>query len=261
MIRFGCPVCKTALECPDRKAGRKLPCPKCGQRLLVPSPTRNQTMLGEALPSKAPARREAPLSGQVPVGECPGCRSPVTVPAESVGRWVNCQHCGTGFAAFAEGPGPAPGPAFDSFSPEPPAYRQPALDPSGFAGPAADTELGWPDEPRPKHSGLGIASFLIALLVGGLDVILAVAITAGIARSSPRTSDELKANVVAGGVAMVCLNYMSLPLCLVGVGLGGVGLVVHRGQNHLFTWIGLCGNGVVIFVVVGLHLIGLMLRA
>jgi hypothetical protein len=169
MIRFGCPVCKTALEYPDGEAGREVPCPKCGQPLLISS---------------------------------------------------------------------------------------------GSGDPAADPPLGRRDEPRPKHSRLGIASFLIfiGLMVVGLDVLLAVAISPGIARSSPRDPREWNAIVVAGGWAMVCLNYLGLPLSLVGVGLGVAGLVVQRGRKHLFTWIGLCGNGFVFLAVVGLRLIGLMLH-
>jgi hypothetical protein len=55
------------------------------------------------------------------------------------------------------------------------------------------------------------------------------------------------------------LNCMSVPLCLVGVGLGLVGLIAHRDCNHLFTWIGLLGNGVVILGVVGLYVFNAML--
>jgi hypothetical protein len=119
-----------------------------------------------------------------------------------------------------------------------------------------------------KHSGLGIASFLIALLVGGLDVMLAIVIVTQIARSAkPPTQtgygasyssmqDRLRDNVLAGGMAMICLNCLSVPICLVGVGLGVVGLIAQRGQNHLFTWIGVLGNGVVIVGVIGLYILG-----
>jgi hypothetical protein len=116
-----------------------------------------------------------------------------------------------------------------------------------------------------KHSGLGIASFVIAGLVGGLDVILAVVIATGIARSGPRRAEivnvkaNIMANAVAGGVAMYCMNCMSIPLCLVGVGLAVAALVSERGQYHLFTWIGLLGNGVIIVGVVGLYLLGAMM--
>jgi hypothetical protein len=69
----------------------------------------------------------------------------------------------------------------------------------------------------------------------------------------------LKGNVLAGGMSMACLNIMSIPLCLVGLGLGVVGLVAHRDRNHLFTWIGLLGYGVVIFGVLALFVCGSML--
>jgi hypothetical protein len=82
---------------------------------------------------------------------------------------------------------------------------------------------------------LGIASFIIALLVGGLDVLLAVVIAAGIARSSPR-SPQLREDIISGGMALVCLNCMSIPLCLVGVGLALAGLIAHQNRNHHFTW-------------------------
>jgi DNA-directed RNA polymerase subunit RPC12/RpoP len=47
MIRYLCPRCKKALAAQDREAGGKLNCPHCGQRLQVPVPPPNKTMLGE----------------------------------------------------------------------------------------------------------------------------------------------------------------------------------------------------------------------
>ena len=38
-----------------------------------------------------------------------------------------------------------------------------------------------------------------------------------------------------------------------------VGLIAHRDCNHQFTWIGLIGNGVVIFGVVGLYVVGALM--
>ena len=37
MIRFSCPTCQKVLKTLDEGTGRKINCPKCGQRLLVPS--------------------------------------------------------------------------------------------------------------------------------------------------------------------------------------------------------------------------------
>jgi DNA-directed RNA polymerase subunit RPC12/RpoP len=55
MIRFSCPTCRKALKAPDDGAGRKIPCPQCGQRLLIPPPeqSRNKTVLGNWSPDSA----------------------------------------------------------------------------------------------------------------------------------------------------------------------------------------------------------------
>lgn len=109
-----------------------------------------------------------------------------------------------------------------------------------------------------EHAGLGIASFLIAFLVGGLDVILAVVIATGIARTENRRTLE---NDMLGGVtAMLCLNCASVPLCLVGIGLGAVALIAHPNRNHLFSWMGLMGNGIVVLTLGALWLIGVMAK-
>jgi hypothetical protein len=42
MIRFACPACNASIKVPDTAAGKKGPCPKCGQRLYVPPPVRNK---------------------------------------------------------------------------------------------------------------------------------------------------------------------------------------------------------------------------
>jgi hypothetical protein len=96
--------------------------------------------------------------------------------------------------------------------------------------------------------------------VGGLDVILALVIVVGVARPRPHEDlQDLKIQLVGGGLSMYCLNCMSVPLCLVGVGLATVALIAHRDRNNLFTWIGLFGNGVVIVGVLGLYVLGVML--
>lgn len=111
---------------------------------------------------------------------------------------------------------------------------------------------------RKEHSGLGIASFLIAFLVGGLDVILAVVIATGIARTENRRTLE---NDLLGGVtAMVCFNCASVPLCIVGIGLGVVALIAHPNRNHLFSWMGLMGNGIVVLTLGVLWLFGVMAK-
>jgi hypothetical protein len=103
-----------------------------------------------------------------------------------------------------------------------------------------------------------MASFVIALVIGGLDVIMAVIITGNISQS--RTSEDFKAQFFSGGLGMLCFNCMSLPACLAGAGLAVVGLIAHPKRNHLFTWIGLFGNGVVVLGVVGFYMFSWTIR-
>jgi hypothetical protein len=107
--------------------------------------------------------------------------------------------------------------------------------------------------------------------VGGLDLTLGVAVAVNIANAKAWTADsrssydpypadgvtDLKVTVMRGFMSLVCLNVVSVPLCLVGVGLAIVGLVAHGDRNHLFSWIGLFGNGAVLVGVLGLLLLGL----
>lgn len=115
MIHFECPRCKVALESPDDKAGAKRNCPQCGQRLQIPPPPppTNKTILAKPLPAPPHSRPASPPPSvrQVRVDDCPACRRPMTVPESHLGRWVECPHCGTGFAAMAkEEVPPPPGP-------------------------------------------------------------------------------------------------------------------------------------------------------
>jgi hypothetical protein len=197
---------------------------------------------------------------------CPDCNARLLVDDTESNGNVECPKCGRRFAVRGgASDDPRLPPASSAFS-----------GPEDRAGSRRVSDLS--DEFRVfeklerKHSGLGIVSFIIALLVGGLDVILALVIVIGIARSGHRHADleyypvynhpsggNLMANVLSGGIAMICLDCMSVPLCLVGVGLAFVGLIAHRDCNHVFTWIGLMGNGVVILGVVGLYVLSALL--
>jgi hypothetical protein len=60
MIRFACPRCKSVLESVDDKAGQKIACPKCQQRLQIPLPPPTRTILAP-LVSSGPAPMAIPL--------------------------------------------------------------------------------------------------------------------------------------------------------------------------------------------------------
>ena len=75
MIRYKCPRCKSILESPDAKAGDKVACPKCQQRLQIPMPLRDKTMLAP-LVSPPPT---SPRPQAIPVGSpSPGTAHPPT---------------------------------------------------------------------------------------------------------------------------------------------------------------------------------------
>jgi hypothetical protein len=73
-VRFQCPACQSVLECPERKAGEKIVCPKCGQRLQIPRPAppqRNRTVLGRVMdavtrPAQAKPRPASSAPAQAP---------------------------------------------------------------------------------------------------------------------------------------------------------------------------------------------------
>lgn len=53
-IEFRCPACDSATRAPDRLAGRRLPCPRCGERILVPQATQTPPRKA-ATPAAPPA--------------------------------------------------------------------------------------------------------------------------------------------------------------------------------------------------------------
>lgn len=46
LLRFYCPMCNHSYDVPHADSGKKFPCQKCGQRIQVPIPAHNKTVLG-----------------------------------------------------------------------------------------------------------------------------------------------------------------------------------------------------------------------
>lgn len=90
----------------------------------------------------------------------------------------------------------------------------------------------------------------VAVLVGGTDVALGLIVVLNIAGANGETQVK---EIDLGGMAIVRPNCLSIPLCLVGVGLAIAALVAHKSHNHLFTDIGLGVNALVILGVLGLY--------
>jgi hypothetical protein len=143
------------MDCPDNLAGTKFTCPNCGQRLLVPQPPVNRTMLGTldsfepgASGGPAPAPSGASFYGpgvEVRVQQgvnyiywnCPLCHKQLYVPADSGEQTVLCPHCARNIAIPQKQSNPqAPPPpnnivpsVLEVPQPRPPIVRGPEEDP------------------------------------------------------------------------------------------------------------------------------------
>jgi hypothetical protein len=71
MIPYACPPCRTLLQCEEQAAGIKHARPKCGQRLQVPTPPPNKTVLAPLAQSAGP-----PYPQAIPVSAPPASGSP-----------------------------------------------------------------------------------------------------------------------------------------------------------------------------------------
>lgn len=54
-FRFACPACTAVMRAPPEAIGKKVSCLKCGQRILIPHPPQQKTMLGRLVFGDEPA--------------------------------------------------------------------------------------------------------------------------------------------------------------------------------------------------------------
>ncbi len=67
MIRFACPTCSAIMEAVPEKAGVKIHCLKCGQRLQIPELAHGKTVLGKLLSASDSGPEQAPYPEAQPV--------------------------------------------------------------------------------------------------------------------------------------------------------------------------------------------------
>ena len=104
-----------------------------------------------------------------------------------------------------------------------------------------------------KHSGLGIASFALAIAIGILDFFIFV--FAGIIEeTSPGAMDG--ESVITLLVGLFILG--GLAANMAGVGLGIAGLI-QKSRNQVFTVLGLAFNAAIICGIIGLMVLGAMM--
>ena len=128
-----CPTCAAKIKTPDKAAGKRVKCPKCGKPLLVPSaigPTPD--WMQDEPPATTPRRPRVPNPAKVEVkdlaaailsdqGEedaasqepseqeqgvpfsCPSCKEAYRVSEELAGKKIRCRKCGASSAVAAGG--------------------------------------------------------------------------------------------------------------------------------------------------------------
>ena len=102
-----------------------------------------------------------------------------------------------------------------------------------------------------KHSGIGIASFVMSL-VFGLGMLVIMVIAAMMEASTPGGMNQESPEAMAVGLAVIG--------CLLMVAIGGIlGVVgvLQKDRNKLFAILGLVLNGLVLLGTVAIIAVGL----
>jgi hypothetical protein len=105
--------------------------------------------------------------------------------------------------------------------------------------------------PSPKHSGLGIASFALSLVMG-LSLFAMIGFATYMAAQNPEQFDEESPAAIVLGLGIMG----ALGLAVIGLGLGIAG-VAQSDRNKLFAILGLVFNGLVVLGVCGILGLGL----
>jgi len=66
MVRFACPTCQTQFDVADGRQGEKFSCNGCGQRLQIPAPSSQKTVLGSIIEPVVGPASLAPTTDAVP---------------------------------------------------------------------------------------------------------------------------------------------------------------------------------------------------
>ena len=123
-IHAVCPTCAAKINAPDKAAGKRVKCPKCGEPLVVPSATGpTPAWMDDERPATTPRRPRVPTLAEVDLedlaanilsdgGEddaashepseeeqgvtfsCPSCEEAYRVSEELVGKKIRCRKCG-----------------------------------------------------------------------------------------------------------------------------------------------------------------------
>lgn len=104
-----------------------------------------------------------------------------------------------------------------------------------------------------KHSGLGIASFIISL-VAGLAILIAIVIAGIMEANTPGGIDENSPEAILLGLVLIGMMFLDL----VALGLG-IGALFQRDCKKIFAILGTIFSGVVVLGTAFLMVIGSMM--
>lgn len=103
-----------------------------------------------------------------------------------------------------------------------------------------------------KHSGPGIASFILAMVIGAFDFVLFI--FAGVVEMSTQGGMD-EESIIA--IVIGLLIFGGLAANLLGIGLGIAGMI-QKDRKKVFAALGMTFNAVVIFGIIALVVIGSM---
>ena len=129
----------------------------------------------------------------------------------------------------------------------PPGYANP-FPPHGTYGGAP---MGYFGNLPKKHSGVGIASAVVAVL-SGLSVVATFTVAVVLTVNDPTVFDDEEGPAT---VALGFLLVLAVILSLIGLGLG-IGAVMQRDHKKTLGVVGLILNGAIVVGVVGLIVLG-----
>ena len=105
-----------------------------------------------------------------------------------------------------------------------------------------------------KHSGIGIASFVISIVAGILIFIL-LGIAGSLEASTPGGIDENSTEAVMIGLAIIGLLFLNV--LAVGLGIGGL---LQKERKKIFAILGTVFSSFFILGVIGLMVLGAMVQ-
>lgn len=105
-----------------------------------------------------------------------------------------------------------------------------------------------------KHSGIGIASFVISILAGIL-IFIVLGIAGSLEASTPGGMDENSTEAVMVGLAIIGLLFLNV--LSVGLGIGGL---LQKERKKIFAILGTVFSSFLILSVIGLMVLGTMVQ-